>query len=93
MQAFRVGQTVKARVVGHRPMDGLVVLSLRPSVISQHLTSHADVEPGAVMSGKVAQVTEHGLVITLTSNIRCAQSASAAQTLAFTAAASMLPVR
>jgi len=73
VQSFRVGQTVKARVIGHRPMDGLVVLSLRPSVISQHLTSHAEVEPGAVMAGKVAQVNEHGLVVTLTSNIKCAQ--------------------
>ena len=73
MQSFRVGQTVKARVVGHRPMDGLVVLSLRPSVISQNLTSHAEVEPGAVMAGKVAQVNEHGLIVTLTSNIKCAQ--------------------
>ena len=65
-----MGQTVKARVIGHRPMDGLVVLSLRPSVIAQHLTSHADVEPGAVMTGKVARVSEHGLVVTLTSNIK-----------------------
>jgi ribosomal protein S1 len=59
-------------------MDGLVVLSLRPSVIAQHLTSHADVEPGTVMSGKVARVTEHGLVVTLTSNIKYAPLAQCA---------------
>jgi hypothetical protein len=40
-ERFRPGQRVRARVTGHRPMDGLAVLSLKPSVVDQHVLSYA----------------------------------------------------
>lgn len=46
MQAFKVGQTVTARVIGSRPLDGLAVVSLQPSVVSQTLMSYAELAPG-----------------------------------------------
>ena len=70
LQVFRAGQTVKARVIGQRPMDGLAVLTLRPSVVEQHLMSHADVQPGAVMAAKVFQVNDKGIIVALSTNIK-----------------------
>ena len=53
-------------------MDGLAVLTLRPSVVDQHLMSHADVQPGAVMTAKVFQVNDKGVIVALSTNIKCA---------------------
>ncbi|KAL4852689.1 rRNA biogenesis protein RRP5 [Chlorella vulgaris] len=38
---FRPGQKLRARVLGFRPMDGLAVLSLKPSVVDSHILSIA----------------------------------------------------
>lgn len=53
-------------------MDGLAVLTLRPSVVEQRLMSHADVEPGAVMTAKVHQLNDKGVIVALSTNIKCA---------------------
>ena len=60
-------------------MDGLAVVTLRPSVVAQHLMSHADVAPGAVMAGKVHQVNDKGVIVALTTNIKCALQATHAR--------------
>lgn len=36
-KAFKVGQEVKARVIGFRLVDGLALVSLKPSVLSQQV--------------------------------------------------------
>jgi hypothetical protein len=41
VQRFRPGQKLRARVLGFRPMDGLAVLSLKPSVVDSHILSIA----------------------------------------------------
>ena len=41
LQRFRTGQKVRARVLGFRPMDGLAVLSLKPSVVESNIISLA----------------------------------------------------
>ena len=51
-------------------MDGLAVLTLRPSVVEQHLMSHADVEPGAVITAKVHQINDAGVIVALSTNIK-----------------------
>lgn len=38
---YRTGQRVRARVLGFRPMDGLAVLSMKPSVVDQSVASVA----------------------------------------------------
>ena len=45
-QRFRTGQRVRARVLGFRPMDGLAVLSLKPSVVDQSILSAAGAPGG-----------------------------------------------
>ena len=37
-KVLKRGQKVPARVIGSRPMDGLAVLSLKPSLVEQYLT-------------------------------------------------------
>lgn len=69
---FKAGQAVRARVVGARPMDGLAVLSLKPSVVDLGVASYADVRPGALMRGTVASVEDYGIFVALTPSVKCA---------------------
>ncbi|KAL6772122.1 hypothetical protein ACKKBG_A29005 [Auxenochlorella protothecoides x Auxenochlorella symbiontica] len=69
-KAFTVGQKVKARVIGFRPLDGLAVLTLRPSVVEQLILSHADLHPGMPVTGKVAAVEDFGLLLEITPSVR-----------------------
>ena len=125
-QSFRPGQRARARVLGFRPMDGLAVLSLKPSVVEQHILStaggclvwlgragrdgmggtgdagsgdeqmgglqvsqhlgqhlllhlvtmfpappRADLRPGMAVTATVNRVEEYGLLVSVTSSIRC----------------------
>ena len=70
-QVFKAGQAVRARVVGARPMDGLAVLSLKPSVVDLGVASYADVRPGALMRGTVASVEDYGIFVALTPSVKC----------------------
>ncbi len=45
LQRYRLGQRLRARVLGFRPMDGLAALSLKPSIVDQNILSLAG-EPG-----------------------------------------------
>ena len=65
---------VRARVVGARPMDGLAVLSLRPSVVESGVASYADVKPGALVKGTVASVEDYGVFVALTPSVKCGPS-------------------
>jgi rRNA biogenesis protein RRP5 len=67
---FRAGQVVRARVVGFRPVDGLAVVSLKPSVVDQSLLSVADVAPGARVGGTVVRSDEAGVVVQLAPGVR-----------------------
>lgn len=69
-QAFKTGQTVRARVVGARPLDGLAVLSLKPSVVDAELASHAEVEPGQLVTGTIASIDDKGALLTLSPGIK-----------------------
>jgi hypothetical protein len=71
---FKVGQVVRARVIGRRPMDGLLVVSLKPSVVDHEQLSYADVAPGATVTGTVASADESGVVVELTPHVRCGLS-------------------
>ena len=65
---------VRARVVGARPMDGLAVLSLRPSAVESGVASYADVQPGALVKGTVASVEDYGVFVALTPSVKCGPS-------------------
>lgn len=61
---------VKARVIGFRPLDGLAVLSLKPSVVDQAVLSLKDLYVGQILEGSVATVDDYGLLVSLSSNIK-----------------------
>ena len=45
-QTFRAGQEATARVIGSRPLDGMAVVSLKPSVVQQTLMSYDELAAG-----------------------------------------------
>lgn len=70
MQAYRVGQKVKGRVIGARPLDGLCVLSLKPTVVEQQVATFAEVKPGSVMTGTISSIADYGMLVALAPGIR-----------------------
>lgn len=73
---FRVGQIVRCRVLGARPMDGLAVASLKPSVLTQSVLSVSDLSPGMAVSGVVERADEGGLLLQLTPSVHAAVPAA-----------------
>lgn len=51
-------------------MDGLAVLSLKPSVVELGVASYADVHHGALMRGTVASVEDYGVFVALTPSVK-----------------------
>ena len=70
MQAYRVGQKVKGRVIGARPLDGLSVLSLKPTVVEQQVASISEVKPGSMMSGAITSIADFGMLVSLAPGVR-----------------------
>ena len=70
MQAYKVGQKVKGRVIGARSLDGLSVLSLKPTVVEQQVASIAEVKPGSLMTGTISKLAEYGMLVALAPGIR-----------------------
>ena len=69
-QSFTKGQEVKARVIGYRPMEKIVNVTLKESVLSQNILSHEDVNPGSILTGTVVAVRDFGLIIEVAKNVR-----------------------
>jgi len=67
---FKIGQAVRCRVVGHRPVDGLASLSLRPSVLAQSVLVGSQLVVGAEASGTVREVGETCLWVDLGPGVR-----------------------
>lgn len=69
---YRPGQRLRARVLGFRPMDGLAVLTCKPSAVDQQILSLADLRPGMPVSALVVRVEEFGVLLAITPSIRWA---------------------
>ena len=69
-QTYRVGQKVKGRVIGKRPLDGLSVLSLKPTVVEQQVASIAEVKPGSLMTGTISSIADYGMLVALAPGVR-----------------------
>jgi rRNA biogenesis protein RRP5 len=67
---FRVGQQLRARVIGFRPVDCLAVLSLKPSVVDQSILSAADVLPGMHITAEVLSAEDVGILLAITSTLK-----------------------
>lgn len=61
---------MKGRVIGARPLDGLSVLSLKPTVVEQQVASIAEVKPGSLMTGTISSIADYGMLVALAPGIR-----------------------
>ncbi|TRM65942.1 hypothetical protein BD626DRAFT_612896 [Schizophyllum amplum] len=64
-----IGSSHRARVTGYFPLDGLLQLSMKPSVLAQPYLQVADVQPGQVVKGTIKNLTEAGLFVSLAGNV------------------------
>jgi rRNA biogenesis protein RRP5 len=56
-------------VTGHFLFDGLLQLSLKPSVLEQKFLKISDVEVGKVVKGTIKKLTDSGLFVSMSGNI------------------------
>ena len=59
----------RARVTGYFPFDGLLQLSLRPSVLEQKFIQVGDVQVGELVKGTVKKLTDSGLFVSISGNV------------------------
>ncbi|KAL4266621.1 rRNA biogenesis protein rrp5 [Pleurotus pulmonarius] len=62
---FKVGSIHPARVTGYFAFDGILQLSLKPSIIAQRFFHVAEVEVGEVIKGTIKKLTDNGLFVSL----------------------------
>jgi len=67
--AWKVDTTHKARVIGYFPFDGLLHLSLRPSILEQIFFQVSDVQVGELVKGTIKKLAESGLFVSLSGNV------------------------
>ncbi|TFY72409.1 hypothetical protein EVG20_g579 [Dentipellis fragilis] len=67
--AWKVGTTHRARVTGYFPLDGLLQLSMRPSILEQKFLQVADVQPGELIKGTVKKLTDSALFVSISGNV------------------------
>lgn len=66
---WKVGSVHDARVIGYHPLDGILQLSLRPSVLSQKFLRVHDVHAGELIKGTVKKLTNTGLFVSISGNV------------------------
>ncbi|KAI0639642.1 U3 snoRNP-associated protein Rrp5 [Trametes polyzona] len=67
--AWKVGTVHRARVTGYFPLDGILQLSMRPSVLAQKFLQVGDVQVGEVIKGTVKKLTDSALFVTISGNV------------------------
>ncbi|KAI0027317.1 nucleic acid-binding protein [Vararia minispora EC-137] len=67
--AWRVDSTHRARVTGYFPLDGLLQLSMRSSVLEQRFLQVDDVQPGELMKGVVKRLTVSALFVSISGSV------------------------
>eukprot|EP00960_Hanusia_phi_P054723 762756-Hanusia_phi.AAC.1 len=65
-----VGKEVACRVIGFSWADGLVNLSMKPSVLAADVLLYEDVAPGDVVKVKVERLSEEGCLVAVSDNVR-----------------------
>lgn len=61
---------LSVKVVGSRPMDGMAVVSAKPSVVAA-AAAPAALAAGQVVTGRIASIDDKGAVLTLSPGVRC----------------------
>jgi rRNA biogenesis protein RRP5 len=67
--AWKVDTIHRARVTGYFPFDGLLQLSLRPSILEQNYLQVGDVQVGELIKGTIKKLTESGLFVSISENV------------------------
>jgi len=67
--AWKVDSIHRARVTGYFPFDGLLQLSLRPSVLQQNYLQVGDVHVGELIDGTIKKLTPSGLFVSISGNV------------------------
>lgn len=66
---WKVGTMNRARVTGYHPFDGLLQLSMKPSVLEQKFLQVGEVKVGEVIKGAVKKLTDSALFISISGNV------------------------
>lgn len=66
---WRVSTIHRARVTGYHPLDGLLQLSLRPSILEKRFIQVRDVQVGEVIKGTVKKLTDSALFVEISGNV------------------------
>ncbi|PFH54835.1 hypothetical protein AMATHDRAFT_72594 [Amanita thiersii Skay4041] len=66
---WKVGSLHRARITGYFAFDGLLQLSLRPSVLNQKFLQIDDLNVGQVVKGTIKKLTDSGLFVSLSGNV------------------------
>ncbi|KAJ7042430.1 hypothetical protein C8F04DRAFT_77315 [Mycena alexandri] len=66
---WKPGSVHRARVTGYFPFDGLLQLSLKPSILEQKFLQVADVQVGEVIKGSIKKLTDSGLFVSMSGNV------------------------
>ena len=56
-------------MTGYYPLDGILQLSLRPSILAQKFLQVADVQVGEVIKGTVKKLTDSALFVSISGNV------------------------
>lgn len=56
-------------MTGYFPFDGLLQLSMKPSVLDQKFLQVADVQVGEVIKGTIKKLTDSGLFVSMSGNV------------------------
>ncbi|KAE9408289.1 U3 snoRNP-associated protein Rrp5 [Gymnopus androsaceus JB14] len=66
---WKLGSLHRARVLGYYPFDGLLQLSLKPSILEQKYLQVADVQVGEIVKGTIKKLGDSGLFVSLSGNV------------------------
>ncbi|KII94182.1 hypothetical protein PLICRDRAFT_122174 [Plicaturopsis crispa FD-325 SS-3] len=67
--AWRIGSAHKARVTGYFHFDGVLQLSLRPSILEQKILQVADVRVGEIIKCTIKKLADTGLFVSISENV------------------------
>nr|ODN95502.1 rRNA biogenesis protein RRP5 [Cryptococcus depauperatus CBS 7855] len=66
---FKPGTLHRARVIGHSPMDGVLLFSFEQSILSQTFMQVSELQIGQVLKGTVRKLTDKCLFINVHGNV------------------------
>lgn len=66
---FKVGTYHRARVIGHSPLDGVMLLSFEEKVLNQVFMQVGELSVGQVLKGTVRKLSDKGLFVNVQGNV------------------------